>query len=368
MALDLPSAWDGTTRYASSGEITQSLNLPTTAAPSISRPLSPPVPSFLDDLLSRGGITTPLDLALSIPAAVSTQQQGILLPPGSDADPLDDPGPIIPGNAYQPRGEYVGRRLAAQPSALAQRGLTTFIHHTQVGASAALQDALAASALHCIRGASNAAMVRQEIARRASMLIRAVDLILASADTPQPIEIDLLPPVQALLIYQCIRLFSSDDLAQQAQAERDGVTLLTWARRLQKQLQPICTDHGRTWAEWIREESARRAVVTAELLAAIYRFLKLGWDRTHVRMALLGFTAQAALWEARSAAEWKAALATSTELPVTLASFTEDIVGATQDDVEDLGIIIYALQNGLDGLEEWLGGDKAVLRKWALRP
>jgi hypothetical protein len=161
-------------------------------------------------------------------------------------------------------------------------------------------------------------MVRQEIARRASVLIRAVNLILASADTPQPVEIDLLPPVQALLIYQCIRLFSSDDLTQQAQAERDEATLLVWARRLEKQVQPIGMDQGRDWAEWIREGSVRRAVLAAQLLASIHHFLKCGWERGHLRLAPLGFTAQAALWEARSAAEWKTTLATSTKLHVTL--------------------------------------------------
>ncbi len=330
--------------------------------------MSPAIPSILDDLLRRGGITSPLDLNLTLPVAASTQQQSMLLPSGWGVDTFDDPGPVITGTTYQARGEYVARRLAVQPSALAQHGKTIFIHHTQVGASAALQEALAASALHSIRCASNADLVRREIARRASMLIRAVNGILASVDTYQQEEIDLLPPVQALLIYQCIRLFAPDDLAQQGQAERDGATLLVWSRRLQQQAYTIDGLHEPGWAEWVRRESVRRAVVASELLAAMYQFLKHGWNRSHIRLAPLRFTAQAALWEARSAAEWRTSWATSTKLHVTLASFTRDIMGATQDDVEDLGVIIYALQNGIDRLEEWLGGDKALLKKWALRP
>jgi hypothetical protein len=376
--LDSAPLWDGlgTNAYASPVDANlpwDSLAAPGTAT-ALLRPLSPPAPFSLADIITRGAISSPLDFAISISTTVGPQHHDIQVPHTSHDDAPANGSLIIQGKAYQPRAEFIGRRLAAQPHALAERGMASFIHHTQVNSSVAVQEALAASALHSIRNAGNVSMVRREIARRAAVLIRAVSLLLATEDTAQSVEIDLLPAVQAMLIYQCIRLFASDgDLAQLAQAQRDEETLLSWARRLQKQpasrpLDAAGLGKEGDWKFWIREESIRRSVVAAEVLASIHKFLRYGWEGGHRRLAPLAFTAQAALWEAGSAAEWRTNFVKLRGLPVKLGSFTGDIAGAAEGDVEELSVIVYAMHNGVQGLEEWLGGDKALLKKWALRP
>jgi hypothetical protein len=82
---------------------------------------------------------------------------------------------------------------------------------------------------------------------------------------------------------------------------------------------------------------------------------------------VLGFTAQAALWEARSAPEWNAMWARGPRLEVMMRSWTRDMQDATPEDAEDLSIILRALMFGLEGLEEWLGGSRATLVRWGLR-
>ncbi len=350
--LTLQSPWDD-------ASIDIASPLPFNSPTSIPKPLSPGMPSLFDDLTSRGGIAYPLDLKAS-PAPPSSIQYA--LPPlPSDTDPPD--GPIITGSVFQARTEYAARRLAEQPRALASSGQTVFIHHTQVAASAVLQDALAACALHALRNPANAALVRAEVARRAARLVSAMDA--ATAARPA-VEIDLLPPVQALLVYQGVRLFS-DDVGERARAERDEDRLRAWAGRLRRQVRPLGDDAG-GWAGWVREESVRRTVLVVELLVGVYAFLKQGWDQAEAKIRQLGFTAQVALWEARSAAEWRAAWARGPRLEVVLGSWDRAMGGAVPADMDDLGIVIHATYLGLEALEEWLGGSRTALVRWGLRP
>ncbi|KAM0347327.1 hypothetical protein ACHAPU_004846 [Fusarium lateritium] len=268
---------------------------------------------------------------------------------------------ITARDRFQARTEYAGRRLATQAIALAQSGQTAFIHHTQVGSSALLQEALAASALHAMRNPANVGIVKSEIARRATLLIDAVEKVLTQSLT---VELDLLPPVQALLIYQCIRLFSILDITQQAQAERDAMYLSSWATRLQSKILPF--NPSASWLDWVRQESIRRTVLFAEILTGVYTFLKYRWDSGESTVANLGFTAQAALWEARSTTEWQRAWSRLPRLELTVSTFGCDTKDAKPDDFDELGMLFRVTFTGLDAFEEWLGGDKAILNKWGL--
>jgi len=271
-------------------------------------------------------------------------------------------GAVLSSSRFQARTEYVARRIAAQSIALAQTGQTTFIHHSQVGTSAVLQDALAGSCLHAMRNPANAEIVKNEISRRAALLIQAVERLLGHSQT---IGLDLLPPVQALLIYQAIRLFSTIDITQQAQAERDATYLASWATRLREEIQPFNIPKG--WTNWVRQESLRRTVLFVEVITGVYTFLKHGWDTGEQTIDNLSFTAQAALWEARSAAEWELAWTKYPRLEATISTFGRDTKVAKPDDFDELGIIFRATFTGLEALERWLGGDREVLRRWGLR-
>ncbi|PTB76745.1 hypothetical protein M440DRAFT_1332689 [Trichoderma longibrachiatum ATCC 18648] len=272
--------------------------------------------------------------------------------------------PVTTGSIFQSRTEWAASRFAMQPQILAMTGQNCFVHHTQVASSEVLQEALAASALHCMRNTANAALVRGEIAKRVARLVGSIRRAVTCAS--EAAALDLLPALQALVVYQCIRFFSRDDVGERMRAERDEAIVQSLLVALYPRLRSF-TKTMDGWSSWIYYESMRRTVLTAEILSGTYNFLKQGWDQAEARTLQLKFTAQAALWEARTAVEWEAMWARGPRLQVTVRTFPEDARDALPEDMEDLGMVLWALHHGLEEMEGWMGKRRAVLVRWGLR-
>ncbi|UKZ82397.1 hypothetical protein TrVFT333_010185 [Trichoderma virens FT-333] len=275
--------------------------------------------------------------------------------------------PVTTGQVFQSRTEWAASRFAMQPQILAMTGQNCFIHHTQVSASEVLQEALAASALHCMRNTANASLVRGEIAKRVTRLIGSIrHAITSAAETVAGAELDLLPILQAFVVYQCIRFFSRDDVSERMRAERDEAIVQSLLAALYPRLQSFSkTMDG--WSSWIYYESMRRSILTAEILSGTYAFLKQGWDQAEARSLQLKFTAQVALWEAKTAVEWEAMWARGPKLQVTVRTFIPDTQEALPEDMDDLGMVLWGLHHGLDKMENWMGKQRPMLVKWGLR-
>lgn len=339
--------------------------------------VSPALVPLLDEITGRGRTTSFLtpDLKLQSPDTSYENTGSILYAPQplynttipTPSFQIASDRPITTGSIFQARMEYVISRLVLQVRALAETGQTAFIHHTHIDASPILRDALAACSLELMRNSVNLFIIRSEIARRAELLVEATEtaISLAPAGSHSTMNLELLPAVQAMLIYQCMRLFSTGDVAQQAQAERDAEPLARWVAMLQGQTQ-WPRDHSAdstqltlsVWKNWIQAESIRRTVVFAELLDGIYCFFRFGWYQASSRMAKLGFTGQVALWESRSAGEWHQVMGQRPCFEVNMSSFHDSIKAALPDDLDELGILIRASYDGIDALEEWLGGSR----------
>lgn len=364
-------------------DATFGLFLPLTTTPFT---LPPALVPLLDEIVGRGRTTSFLtpDLQLQSPDTSYLNAGSVLHAPQplyNTSIPttyfqIASDSSITTGSIFQARTEYAVGRLVLQVRALAETGQTAFIHHTHVDASPILRDALAACSLDVMRNSVNVFLIRSEIARRAELLVEATEtaISLTPPGSHSTMNLDLLPAVQAMLIYQCMRLFSTGDVAQQAQAERDTEPLARWVGILQGRTQwSRDNSAGGTqlalsvWKDWIQAESIRRTVIFAELLDGIYNFFRFGWYRASAKMAKLGFTGQVALWEARSAAEWHQAVGQRPWFEVNISTFHDDIEAALPDDLDELGIVIRASYDGLDALEEWLGGDSRLLEKWGLR-
>jgi hypothetical protein len=277
---------------------------------------------------------------------------------------------VYKGKTFRERAEYAASRLVHQVSNFAETGQTCFIHYSQISSSS-LRDAFAACSLHTTRNSANASLVVSEIARRAELLIKATNtaISLSPPNSHSTMNLDLLPSTQAMLIYQTMRLFSTDDNPQRIQAEQDAKSLAKWVDILQAQTsEDSCSNSklGLSWEDWIRVESIQRTMIFAELLESTYTFLKFGWYQPSLMMANLGFTGQGAIWKARSLVEWQQTREQKAWLRLDMSTFHDCIKGASLEHLDELGIILLVSYEGVGVLKNWAGGDKRLLEKWGL--
>lgn len=269
-------------------------------------------------------------------------------------------GQMISDTTSQARVEFVAKRLAVVPKTFSESGQTMFIHRLlfQERSPPALQDALSACALYCLKNTENQLLIFRNLEHRRQQLIANTDPLLAS-------KMNLLEALQALILYQIIRLFDGD-IRLRAQAEADEPVLIMWAAQLRlrtHQVQPSSPAPAearllpgstfRDWQRWLIEESSRRTVITAFMLKGVYEFLKLGYDTVpDLRMS---FTAQAALWNSQSEISWRKAYSERERLEVRVTHWDEAIAKAKPGDLEELGVLIMAMLKGIEATGEWLG-------------
>ncbi|KAL1617732.1 hypothetical protein SLS56_010868 [Neofusicoccum ribis] len=228
-----------------------------------------------------------------------------------------------------------------------------------------LQDALSACALYCLKNRENQTLVLRNVEQKAQQLVASTDTLLLSTA-------ELLFSVQALLLYQIIRLFDGD-IRLRAQAEADEATLMAWTVHLKAHMQQVVPSlppsagalspvqvTAPDWHRWLVKESIRRTVFTAFTLKGVYDYLKYGSDEESGRIHRLCYTAQAALWDAQSENGWRAAYCEQERLELRMESFNEDIAKATPGDLEELSLIVLAIYWGVETVEEWLGKHHAA--------
>ncbi|KAH8703899.1 hypothetical protein BGW36DRAFT_273895, partial [Talaromyces proteolyticus] len=215
-------------------------------------------------------------------------------------------------------------------------GSTMFIHKQlyQDHLPKCIQDAYMACATYFSSTDNNRGMVMRILEERVSMLLdeQAAQAELfelphledgSSSSNTSGIPVfgvsEHLARVQALLVYQVLRLFSPDD-QQREKAEDVIPTLKLWSmqmlecallsseyvRSAPKQLTsiheaPFEKKRQSEWQAWILAESVRRTWLVAGHAQCIYSLLQYGIS---LCPGGLMFTTRAGLWEAESAAEW----------------------------------------------------------------
>ncbi|RYN88349.1 hypothetical protein AA0119_g11912 [Alternaria tenuissima] len=293
--------------------------------------------------------------------------------------------PVTPLNTAEaiirPRVEFVAKRLAAIPRRFASQAQTMFIHrmHFQYTCPTALQDAMSACALYSIKNEANQALVFGHVQQKCQQLVTSTDAHSAS-------KTELLAALQALVLYQMIRLFDGD-IRLRALAEADESVTLQWANRLKTLLRDggavmrhsaasspitrvgfhpsssspssprdIPVDSSDNWLYWLTTESIRRTIITTHVLSGIYNFLKLGYDGPTPDLHV-SFTAQTALWGAQSESGWRWARedANVENLEIWVERWDEAIMKARPEDLEDMGVYIMVMLWGVEGARVWLG-------------
>ncbi|KAF4615870.1 hypothetical protein G7Y89_g15243 [Cudoniella acicularis] len=275
--------------------------------------------------------------------------------------PIFEPGDdyVTMGAIYEERVRFASRQFRKYPEIFYTRGQNPFIHkHSYTEhLPPVISDALSACALYSGKNSENELFVFGDISRKAKDL--------AEMQRPFLSPVDLLASTQALLLYQIMRLFDGD-IRQRADAESHETILISWTEQLlARVLQcPLTMDPEAlsqdsisvsSWNDWIFEESCRRTVLTSFMLQGVYSFLKFGYDNVTCKVNKLCFTAQAALWNARSEYHWRETSKEKPHFKITIGEWDSAMEGVKPEDLEELGIMIQAVYKGMDIICEWLG-------------
>ena len=128
---------------------------------------------------------------------------------------------------------------------------------------------------------------------------------------------DTLVGVQALVIYQIIRLFDGD-IRQRANAERQFPLLDAWTCRLRSLANNLMSDnsvaHWSLYQRWIFIESARRTVMMSVMVQAIYTVVKEGVCSLVPFLATLPISVNGALWNMSEEEWWQSTLGLGSDL------------------------------------------------------
>jgi len=110
---------------------------------------------------------------------------------------------------------------------------------------------------------------------------------------------DNLLALQALILYQVIRLFDGD-VRQRANAERHLELLDSWTLRLHQNYSQVLTMPGKesTYGHWVLMESIRRTTMISVLLRSFYCVMKDGYCELAPLMCTLPVSNTAHLWKA----------------------------------------------------------------------
>jgi hypothetical protein len=237
------------------------------------------------------------DLVSSLPFSTHEVPFNIAVPLNTS---FSIPSRFVPSALHK---SYMATYLHANISSLALQSRTFFIHHSTLTPPipSPLQSALSVSALAILSSPSTF-----------SILDSHLRTLIATSPQTFYSPLSILHSVQALIIYQLIRLFSSNSTAQQKfHAETSFPLLNKWTIALQTayfELPPATT----TLQEWIVKESIRRTILTSVFLRSYYCSERDGYTALVPLLASLPVTKKGWIWE-MGMEEWGEDLGVSVE-------------------------------------------------------
>jgi hypothetical protein len=164
-----------------------------------------------------------------------------------------------------------------------------------------------------------------------SMLNYKISSLIAASNSSSWLIEDYLLGVQALILYQIIRLFDGD-IRLRANGERHFATLETWTKHLQSTGNIYANETSSNkslYQRWVFIESTRRTVLMSVLLQGLYSLLKDGVCDSVPLMATLPVSVNGALWDMSEEDWWQSSLGVGSEL-LTYHEFTTQWNGGKQ--------------------------------------
>jgi Fungal Zn(2)-Cys(6) binuclear cluster domain len=316
----------------------------------------------LDNMFSEGAgiqtLSTPMPLHISLPDVSMSMVDAENLAIDGDlftafnnyaVSNRRDPFACEIGVMDRPRIRFLIRQMKQYPHLLVQNGKAPFIH---LQASyplipPALQDAISASALYLSKNEKNEAMVWDIVSAKVTALME---------PRPSWSVAEHLSCLQALVIYQIIRLFDGDIRAR-SDAESTEDILVDWTDRLVLRT-GANTSQGtvisNTWENWVFEEVVSRTIIVSRMVQAMFMIVKQGFCTLVEAVTELSFTAQRALWHAPTAVHWQQACKQNRRFYLHKMDFGELMEKGDLSEVDELGVLMLVCYKGVDGVNEWI--------------
>lgn len=254
--------------------------------------------------------------------------------------------------------KYCVKALQEFPALLVRAGTTPFIHRSMLhgqGYPTILYDAFSACASYLAMSESTERVVFNILDIRTNQILQA----------PQSSSLlENLARIQALTLLQSIRLFNGN-IRQRALAEAQDELFEQLILVLQAHLAGLNRDFESSWSGWIIAESVRRTLVTAYMLRGVYSLLKNGYCTLSPLVSQMSFTAQSSLWDARTESDWNRRRRNGKTYFVSCMDFSDIILSGTQNDLDDLGMMMLVTYRGYDSVMAWSQGQQEAVWAWA---
>ncbi|KAJ5459588.1 uncharacterized protein N7458_001140 [Penicillium daleae] len=237
-----------------------------------------------------------------------------------------------------------------------------------------LQDAFAAVALYEIKNDKNEEVLMRIIEENANKLLNEQSFVTESGvGGPASLRtVEQLARVQALFIYQFIRLFDRD-IRQRAQAEALILTLNGWINKLWEAAnldayletsfgfgglfsqglgtKSLNDPSGQQWRDWLLAESVRRIWLIGNYVQCVYLMMR---NRQTSCSGGVSFTARRGLWDAQSAETWMRLVRSKDPLFVRCHETDLIIPFVEVPEVDVLCLSIMGIMWGAPKLDYWV--------------
>jgi hypothetical protein len=168
------------------------------------------------------------------------------------------------------------------------------------------------------------------------MIFRILDFKLASLVQQSSVWLspeDNLLGLQALILYQIIRIFDGD-IRQRANAERNFALVNCWTLRLhQNYFDTEQRSSTETYKNWILLESIRRTIMVSVLLRDLFTAMKDGVCELVPLMTNLPVSSMGKLWNTADQGSWKGS--SNSEALVTYGEFVNSWNSGTVTEIEE---------------------------------
>jgi hypothetical protein len=243
------------------------------------------------------------------------------------------------------------------PDKWIKEGKAPFIHPQlyTAGMPRPLQDAYAACAVYATKTKQNENIAFTVIESKANELLH-------SSKQPDWSLLELLAAVQALLIFQFIRLLDGN-IRQRASAETAEPILRSWTKQLKAKStveQAYTTDTAPSWYSWVFGESIRRTTTMGVFLEGAYSLEKQGFCTLGRQVTANSFTAQRRLWESQGPLEWERVRKTYDSFWVSLMDFDRVIRDCRSEELDDFGMVLLICYKGQDVVDHWVITSQSV--------